>query len=374
MKEYLSKLKDLLVRLENFEIKQIPRAENEIADQLAKFGSSATGINSRTITFITCDKKGIGTGSPNILCANQGEPSWKDEIIKYLSEGELPLEQDKARKLRVRAARFTLIDGELYKRGYSQPYLKCLAFAQADYVLREIHEGICGNHLGGKALAGKALRQGYFWPTMRKDALETFSPRSRQRKFLIVAVDYFTKWVEAEPLAKISEKKTRIGEAKGKWVDELPSVLWAYRTTPQSSIGESPFSLAYGVEAIAPAEIGEESLRIKHYNAEGNQQDLRASLDLIEELREGASVRAARHRARMSRAYDHRVKQRTFQVGDLVIRRADVLHPVGKLDPKWEGPYKVIKIAREGAYRLQHSNGKVLPRTWNVANLKKYFQ
>ncbi|XP_073120883.1 uncharacterized protein [Henckelia pumila] len=133
---------------------------------------SASGINSRTITFITCDKEEIGTTSLDILCGNQGEPSWKDEIIKYLSEGELPPEQDKARKLRVRAARFTLIDGELYKRGYYQPYLKCLDPDQENYVLREIHEGICENHLGGKALAGKALCQGYFWPAMRKDALE----------------------------------------------------------------------------------------------------------------------------------------------------------------------------------------------------------
>ncbi|XP_073137630.1 uncharacterized protein [Henckelia pumila] len=246
MKEYLSKVKDLIVRLENFEIKQIPRAENEIADQLAKFGSFASGINSRTITFITCDKEEIGKGSLDILCANQGEPSWKDEIIKYLSEGELPPKQDKARKLRVRAARFTLIDGELYKRGYSQPYLKCLAPDQANYVLWEIHERICGNHLGGKALARKALRQGYFWPAMRKDALKLvrrcrpcqehanlqhqpatrlqpiespvpfaqwgmdlvgpFSLAVGQRKFLIVVVDYFIKWVEAKPFAKISEK------------------------------------------------------------------------------------------------------------------------------------------------------------------------
>ncbi|XP_073153623.1 uncharacterized protein [Henckelia pumila] len=86
--------------------------------------------------------------------------------------GNLPANQVDARKLRVRAARFTIIDGELYKRGFSSPYLKCLTPAKGNYVLREIHEGICGNHLADRALAGKALRQGYFWPTMKQDAIE----------------------------------------------------------------------------------------------------------------------------------------------------------------------------------------------------------
>ncbi|XP_073138220.1 uncharacterized protein [Henckelia pumila] len=156
MKKYLSRVRDLLMRLENFEMKQIPRAENEVADQLAKLGSSSIGIDSRKITLITCDKEEVEAESLDVLCANHDEPSWNDEIIKYFLDGELPPQQDQARKLMVRAARFTLIDGELYKRGYSQPYLKCLAPAQANYVLREIHEGICGNHLGEKALAGKS--------------------------------------------------------------------------------------------------------------------------------------------------------------------------------------------------------------------------
>ncbi|KAK3013837.1 hypothetical protein RJ639_009483 [Escallonia herrerae] len=117
----------------------------------------------------------------------------------------------------------------------------------SDYALREVHEGICGQHLGGRALAHKVLRQGYYWPTMHRDALDytkkcdacqrfssiprqspsplsslsspipfamwgmdimgPFPSATAQRRFVIVAVDYFTKWVEAEALATISEKK-----------------------------------------------------------------------------------------------------------------------------------------------------------------------
>lgn len=79
MKEYLSKVSELLARLETFEIKQVPRAENEIADRLAKLGSSTTSINSRKITFLSYDKGGIETVGFDILCSAQDEPSWKDE-------------------------------------------------------------------------------------------------------------------------------------------------------------------------------------------------------------------------------------------------------------------------------------------------------
>ncbi|KAL0396429.1 UNVERIFIED_CONTAM: hypothetical protein Scaly_0091300, partial [Sesamum calycinum] len=66
--------------------------------------------------------------------------------------------------------------------------------------------------------------------------------------------------------------KTRLGTAKGAWVDELPSVLWAYRTTPRTTTGETPFSLSYGTDAVAPAEVGELNWRVKHYDLEANEQ------------------------------------------------------------------------------------------------------
>ncbi|XP_073133798.1 uncharacterized protein [Henckelia pumila] len=210
MLEYLTQVNEFLSRLDSYDIKQIPRGENESADRLAKLASSLANIDNRKITFLTYSKEENDGSDVTIFCADNENHSWKDEIIDYLMRGNLPANQVEARKLRVRAARFTIIDGELYKRGFSLPYLKCLTPAKGKYVLREIHEGICGNHLAGRALAGKALCQGYFWPMMKQDAIELvkrpFPPATGQRKFLIVDVDYFTKWVEAEPLAKISER------------------------------------------------------------------------------------------------------------------------------------------------------------------------
>ena len=172
-----------------------------------------------------------------------------DLIWDYLLKRTLPSDPNEASKLKARSARFALLQGTLYKRGFSAPLLKYIGNEDANYVLREVHEGVCGNHIGAQTLVGKTLRQGYYWSTMLKDATEMvrkckinqehakishlpsepltsiISPWPFQQwgldilgplpvgrgqcKFTIVGVDYFTKWVEAEPLATITEQKVR---------------------------------------------------------------------------------------------------------------------------------------------------------------------
>ena len=89
--------------------------------------------------------------------------------MAYLRSGILPDEKEAARKLKVQASRFVIIKDVLYKRGLSQPYLRCLNYEEADYMTREIHEGICGNHSGARLLVHKVIRTGYYWLTMLKD-------------------------------------------------------------------------------------------------------------------------------------------------------------------------------------------------------------
>ena len=84
--------------------------------------------------------------------------------------------------------------------------------------------------------------------------------------------------------------KKRLDEAKGKWVEELPHVLWAYRTTPRRSTGETPFSMTYGAEAVIPLEIGFPTLRTDAFTLDGNDMLLEKNLDLIEEQRESVMV------------------------------------------------------------------------------------
>ena len=84
--------------------------------------------------------------------------------------GVLPNGKKAARKLKVQATRFVLIKDVLYKRGFSRPYLRCLGNEEADYVMREVHEGICENHSRSRSLVHKLVRAEYYWPTMQKDA------------------------------------------------------------------------------------------------------------------------------------------------------------------------------------------------------------
>ena len=100
------------------------------------------------------------------------ESSWMDPIWGYLVEGTLASDPKEASKLRARSERFTVHRGTLYKRGFSTPILKCVGKEDTNYILREVHEGICGNNIGARTLVGKTLRQGYYWPTMLKDATE----------------------------------------------------------------------------------------------------------------------------------------------------------------------------------------------------------
>ena len=87
-------------------------------------------------------------------------------IVRYLKEGWLLEDKAEVRKIQIRAACFVIIDDMLYRRGYSLPYLRCTSSEEVDYMLREIYEGICGNHFGARSLVGKALRAGYYWPTL----------------------------------------------------------------------------------------------------------------------------------------------------------------------------------------------------------------
>ena len=115
--------------------------------------------------------------------------------------------------------------------------------------------------------------------------------------------------------------KTRLEGAKGLWPEELPNILWAYRTTTRTSTGETPFRLTYGTKAVIPVEIGLTTWRMNHYDEGSNDVQLRSNLDLVDEVRDQAEARTRVYQQRMARYYDRQVKHREFKVGDLVLRK-----------------------------------------------------
>ncbi|XP_071917242.1 uncharacterized protein [Coffea arabica] len=91
-------------------------------------------------------------------------------IVDFLSSGALPVNKTEARRLRLRTAKYAYAGGTLYRRSYLSSWLKCVTLEEGDYVLREVHEGLCGAHVGSRMLAKKYLLLGYYWPSLFRDA------------------------------------------------------------------------------------------------------------------------------------------------------------------------------------------------------------
>nr|GEX46485.1 hypothetical protein [Tanacetum cinerariifolium] len=301
-------------------------------------------------------------------------------VYEYLTEGVLPEEKKKARTVRRKAGRYAVINEVLYKKYFLGPWLWCVGPLQANYVLREIHGGSCNMHAGPRSVMAKALRSGYFWPTMHTDARNLireckdcqgidiagpFPEGPDKVKFLIVAIDYFTKWIKARPVATIT----------GTQVEEVLHVLWAHRTMIKSSNGETPFSLTYGAKAVIPTKIGMPTLRTAEVDMAKINEALGISLDLLAEKREQAAFLETRNKTKMEGYYNARDRRTSFRPGDFVYRNNETSHAEdgGKLGPKWEGLYEVTETLGKGAYKLRDRNGHTLSRTWNIRNLKKCY-
>ena len=152
--------------------------------------------------------------------------------------------------------------------------------------------------------------------------------------------------------------------------------MQTYRTTPRRSTGETPFSMTYGAEAVIPLEINFPTQRTIAFSPIVNNELLKKSLDLIEERRESAMVHLAYYQQKLKQGYDAKVKSRPLAPGDLVLRKVlgTARNPTwGKLGPNWEGPYRITSVAGIGAYFLEDLDEHVVPRPWNVNNLKRYY-
>ena len=246
MQEYLSQVKRLQLDFNLFSLSHVFRNGNTHADSLATLATSSAGCLPRIILVEHLDRANeVAKGMAHIHQVRVG-PNWIDPLMRFLKDDILLEEKSEAEKIRRKALRFWLSkDHKLYKCSYSGPYLLCIHPQVSELLLEELHEGICGSHTGGRSLSHRAITQGYWWPGMQKEALEyvkkcdqcqRFAPNFHQprgvlnplfspwlfaqwgldivgpfpkaagnKRHLLVGIDYFTKWVEAEPLANIRD-------------------------------------------------------------------------------------------------------------------------------------------------------------------------
>ncbi|XP_074298383.1 uncharacterized protein LOC141629253 [Silene latifolia] len=174
----------------------------------------------------------------------------------------------------------------------------------------------------------------------------------------------------------VENLKKKLEKMGGKWAEEMPLVLWGDRTTPKVATGQTPFILVFGAEAVIPSEFRVATHRYGCITEDRNHVEMASSLDTIDELRTNAQIRMTSHRQTVARSYNKNVKVRTLLVGDLVLRKVFQYTKnwrAGKFAYNWEGPYQVESIVGNRAYRLMTMEGQMVPRSWNIIHLKKYF-
>nr|XP_043639063.1 uncharacterized protein LOC122610134 [Erigeron canadensis] len=232
IKLYLGKTKELIEQFGSFSIEHIQRNQNKKADALSKLASLIFAHLGKKVFIEVLKERSIHEKKVYDLVKEERK-NWMNPIIEYLVSGILPEDENEARKIRIKAPQYKLMEGNLYKKAFLSPWLRCIGPKQAEIIFFEILERICELHVGPRSVATKALRLGYFWPTMHRDVttllqnceacqLHANVPRlpkndmtsvtsaapfqkwgidivvplpkaSGKVKFLIVAIDYFSK-------------------------------------------------------------------------------------------------------------------------------------------------------------------------------------
>uniref|UniRef100_A0A804HWW3 Uncharacterized protein n=1 Tax=Musa acuminata subsp. malaccensis TaxID=214687 RepID=A0A804HWW3_MUSAM len=340
MAKYLAQVKNLTAKFPHFTLYNVPRGENERADALAKLASKpASGARPEV------DE--LPTRAIEIAAAVSGgaPTTWVQELLCFKRDGTLPPDEATGRRLRHTHALYSEVGGRLYSL--------VTRFGLPKTIITD----------NGPQFASRRFR-------------EFCASHGIQLKFSSVAHPQMNGLAEVTNRSILDGLKRRVSAARSAWTDELPSVLWSLRTTPKTATGESPYSLTFRTEAVLPPEVAIPTLRTRNYDEKITDEGLRASLDMLEERRADAHLKALSYKRAVARVYNRKVRPRPIKLNDLVLCKTEVSDPTrarGKLAPKWEGPYRVVEVIRPGTYRLATMDGSSLPRAWNVQNLRKFF-
>jgi hypothetical protein len=187
---------------------------------------------------------------------------------------------------------------------------------------------------------------------------------------------------QAESSNKILIKliKKKIEEHPRRWHEVLSEALWAHRISKHGATQVTPYELVYGQEAVLPVEINLQALRVARQNdlsAVDYSNLLMDRIDEVPEERLKALREIEKEKLRVAKAYNKRVREKSFQIGDLVWKTILPLgtknNKFGKWSPSWEGPYSIVEIVPGNSYFVQSLQGEKLPKALNGKYLKKYY-
>jgi hypothetical protein len=232
--KYLEKVREMERHFKGYSVQHIPRHDNNEADKLAKVAVRNQAMP-QDVFFEIIKEPSIKEEEAKIVSVVE-TPDWRAEIMAYLRGHYEPQGELEEKSLKQRARGYAVVNGELYKSGVTESWLRCITSKKGIELLKEIHRGFCGAHICTRALAGKAIKQGFYWPTINIDAktlvrqceacqktvnqqnlpsmlvqlippswplqrwgMDLVGPLPAAQgncRFAAVAVDYFTKWVE----------------------------------------------------------------------------------------------------------------------------------------------------------------------------------
>jgi ribonuclease HI len=470
-----------------------PRAHNHFADALATLASLIKLVEGGDVRPLRIETRDIPAYCVCIEeCMNVeaeiDDKPWYYDIKRFIQDREYPSRATENEKKYIRrmAFQFFLSREILYKRTHDATLLRCVDAEEANRLIQEMHAGLMGAHANGPFLARKIMRAGYYWLTMERDCIRhvqtchkcqmyqnsknappqylhtmaspwpfsawgmdvigAITPKaSNGHEFILVAIDYFTKWVEACSFKNVTQvavtrfvknniicrygmpemlitdnasnlnnrmmdqlcqqfkiqhhnsapyrpkmngaveaanknvKKilSKMTETYKDWHEHLPYALCAYRTSVRTSVGATPYSLVYGMEAVLPVEVEIPSLRILSQTQLEEAEWAQAryeQLNFIDEKRLAALCHGQLYQRRIERAYNKKARPRTFQPGDLVLKKRNMAlsDPRGKFAPSYEGPYVVKKAFSGGAIILADMDGEEFRSPINSDSVIKY--
>ncbi|KAG9446452.1 hypothetical protein H6P81_012580 [Aristolochia fimbriata] len=381
----------LLEKIPNVTLGHVPRASNSQANALAGIAASLAQFDARPERIPICERwvvptleKFSGEEEVNLVSVYAiEEEDWRQQFLDYLEHKKLPQELKAQAYVRRVAPKFCLFNNTLYRRSYDGILLRCVSKEEGQALLSEAHGGIYGAHQAGPKLHLQVKQLGYYWPTMLWDTIElarhcttcqlhgNYIHQPPSPLHPTVASWPFEAWGmdiigPINPKSSQNHPKTVAGNKKD-WHERLGEALWAYRITFLTPTESTLYSLVYGVEAVLPLEIQIPSLRVALREGLTEEENIRLHLQELESLDEKrleAQQRLECYQARLTRAFNKKVKLRSFKKRDLVLAAHRPIMATsrdgGKFAPKWEGPFVVQEVYANGAYKLVTPKGRRL--------------
>nr|AAT77381.1 putative polyprotein [Oryza sativa Japonica Group] len=466
LSKYLAEVRKLEKRFDGIEVRHVYHKDNIKPDDLPSV-KKANDEDSPIGPDISSGATEVERAIANIETTDD----WWTPLIKFISSDKLPEDDTEAEKITRQAKIYCMIGDDLYKKAPNGVLLNCVSSDDGRHFLLDIHERICESHAAGQTLVRKAFRQGFFWPTSLKDvcdmvqrckacqfhskhtklpaqALQTipltwlFScwgldilgpfPRGQGGyRFLFVAIDKFTKWIEVTPTREIKAENA-IKFIKGIFCRYgLPHriitdngsqfisadfqdycirlgvrICFASVSHPQSNgqVERANDIVLQGIKTqmgrITPIgtmgrahhtdNVQQGDTLLPHVRLRGHAPH-RATISeytSTEVLRRGSRSTVKRRREptrgtprtscpsyqqALRRYHEKRIQAHILSIGDYVLQRVQSQAGRNKLSPKWEGPYTITQVLQPGAFKIADGDGRELANSWNIDQLRKFY-